>query len=871
MAIDARKGNNKNGQMNFAPVKPLQQLKDNPEKAYKSSSLAQFIRELHTDISNRHVQERRELAEMGRLMANLRSGKLIMKRDPIYGSLALLKPLPHKPRSDRHVYPLAQVNSSQLTSIWTLSRPKSVPRHFGSTNRAQIQHALLQKVVQHYDRELFDELWHQQQSLSMMDYGTSIIRVYYDDKLNAVKQLQPIIQNSTKTIFEGYGACAACGYENKAKAFMKNDTGMPQCPECGSFNIPDLVPEEMMEVAEIIGANEISQGDIGAEQLPIPACNWDMRYLAHESSYFQYRSEVPIKLVESILGIEVRQEDPLNDYGLWVINAIATRGGSMKDYGRENLYGNETDTSNVTLMDEEWYDPDWYAGVKFREDEETVSGEKIPKDTPLEEVFPDGLCVVGFNDMSVIAGIYNEKRRIVGGVYHLQSFSGVGKGTQDAVEVAEHLNIAHSAALEQIKRWGAGGGYWYDADVMTKTEAQNLLRPRGLVGLRMKGTNYNSVENAIGQLRHNEMNQSNLSMIAQLSNILNISFQTTEFTQGVANNVNVDTATGQQMLLAQNQQRSAAPLRMKGYHYSQVAEHIVDLFREHIRIPKFFGANDKFGMTKGQFITGVDMPERVKFDFVTDSELPTNTLVKRQNAEQMLEKSQFFGVPFAQLVQMSPRLASWWADQFQAELPLFNQHEMLIVCQERLDNLKELVQQVEQISQMSQFYPPMEEVIPQLLGGLSRPLTLSEENLAIKAEMLSEYLDDDEVKEWSPMMRAAVEALIQEHYKLDRDARFRLMSLQQEGEIGLQMQAMAAQQAAMAPMQEAQAAAAGEAGMAEQQGAMLEKAGEMLAAEDDFMREQEAADNDMRRQLAMKQMEKQMGLQQPQPQPNNRQ
>jgi len=870
MAMDARKGHNKSGQMNFAPVKPLQDLKNNPEKAYKTSSFAQFVRELHNEISNRHVQERREIAEMGRLMANLRSGKLIMKRDPIYGSLALLKPLPHKPRSDRHVYPLAQVNSSQLTSIWTLSRPKAVPRHFGNTNRAQIQHALLQKVVQHYNTELFDELFHQQQSLSMMDYGTSVIRVYYDDKLNAVKKLQPIIENKNKTVFEGYGACAQCGYEGKAKTFSK-EQGMPQCPKCKSFNIPDLVPEEMMNVAEIVGVNEISQGDIGAEQLPIPACNWDMKYLAHESSYFQYRSEVPIKLVESILGIEVAQEDPTNDYGLWVIDAIATRGGSMKDYGRDNLYGNESDKSNVTLMDEEWYEPEWYAGVKFREDEKTVSGETIPKDTPLEEIFPDGLCVVGFNDMGVLAGVYNEKRRIIGGVYHLQSFSGVGKGTQDSVEVAEHLNIAHSAALEQIKRWGAGGGYWYDADVMTKTEAQNLLRPRGLVGLRMKGTNYNSVENAIGQLRHNEMNQSNLAMIAQLANILNISFQTTEFTQGVANNVNVDTATGQQMLLAQNQQRSAAPLRMKGYQFARVAEHIVELFREHIKIPKFFGANDKFGMTKGQFVGGEDMPERVKFDFVTDSELPTNTLVKRQNAEQMMEKSQFFGVPFAQLVQMHPRLASWWADQFQAEIPLFNHHEMLIVCQERLDNLKQIVAQAEQIAQMSEYYPPAEEIIPQLLAGLARPLTLSEENLAIKAEMLSEYLDDDEVKEWSPLMRAAVEALIQEHYKLDRDGRFRLMALQQEGEIGLQMQAMMAQQAAMAPMQEAQAQAQGGMAAAEQEGAMLEKMGDMVMAEEDYMREQEAADNDMRRQMALKQMDRQSGGQ-PQPgnQPNNR-
>ena len=97
------------------------------------------------------------------------------------------------------------------------------------------------------------------------------------------------------------------------------------------------------------------------------------------------------------------------------------------------------------------------------------------------------------------------------------------------------------------------------------------------------------------------------------------------------------------------------------------------------------------------------------------------------------------------------------------------------------------------------------------------------------------------------------------------------MALQQEGEIGLQMQAMMAQQAAMAPMQEAQAQAQGGMAAAEQEGAMLEKMGDMVMAEEDYMREQEAADNDMRRQMALKQMDRQSGGQ-PQPgnQPNNR-
>jgi hypothetical protein len=171
------------GQVNLAPVEPLANVRSDP-RYWERSSLVQFVQEMMESVVSQHIEERRQIIEMGRLMSNLRSGKLDLKRDPVAGNLALIKPLPGRPRSGLHIYPLAQVNSSQLTSIWTLSRPRAVPRHFGDNNKAQIQHALLERVMIHYDADLFDELFHQNWSLSMMDYGTSCIRLYYDRDKN---------------------------------------------------------------------------------------------------------------------------------------------------------------------------------------------------------------------------------------------------------------------------------------------------------------------------------------------------------------------------------------------------------------------------------------------------------------------------------------------------------------------------------------------------------------------------------------------------------------------------------------------------------------------------------------------------------------
>jgi predicted Zn-ribbon and HTH transcriptional regulator len=855
--------NPRQGQINFAPVKPLQHLKENAAKAYEHSSFHTFARELHTHISNKDLQPRREIAEIGRLVANLRSGKLIMQRDPVYGSLSLIKPqLPQKPRSDRHVYSLAQVNSSQLTSIWTISRPRAVTRDFGNTNKAQIQRAILDQIIRSYDANCIDELFHQRESLSMMDYGTAIIRVSYDERLNQIKQLQPVIENSSKSLFPGYGYCRACGFEGTDADFAPRQvSSMPSCPQCGSFDIPDLLPEEITEVAEIVGVQEITQGDISIEMLPVPACNWDLRVLAHESSYFQYRSIVPVRLVETILGIEVAEENEDADFGLEIINALGRRGGTVEGYGRENLYGHRGNSVKTCIMDEEYFSPEWYAGERSTTDEKTISGELIPKGTPYEKIFPDGLCLVGFNDMQVLAGAFNEKRRITGGVYHIQSHSGVGKGISDAIEISEQLNMAHSAAIEQIKRTGAGGGFGYDRNAMNESEARKLIKPGGIVGLDLRKTNYTSIQQALWQVQHNELSQSNMAMIAQLSNLINISFQTTDFTSGVADQrVDVNTLGGQQLLQAQNQQRSAAPLRMKGYTRARVFEDVLEVFREYIKIPKFFGNTDKFSLSKGRKISGADLPDCIKCDYVTDSELPTNDFTKRENVKSMLAESQGLGVPFMQVAVEQPRIAMWWASKFGVDdMPLFNHQEILIVCQDRIDNLLELCAETEERAEISGYYPTPEEVSTEIFGAMSRPLYLSEENHALKAQVLSEYLDDDEVTEWTPLMRQTVEALIDRHYQLDAQNRTRIAAHEQNGQLQLQMQAANAQMQMQAQQYnlQNQLAAPQQEQEAEQQmlNEGLGRAADLIEKEEDFAREQEGKDLDHQRNLEIQRKE----------------
>jgi glycerol kinase len=97
-------------------------------------------------------------------------------------------------------------------------------------------------------------------------------------------------------------------------------------------------------------------------------------------------------------------------------------------------------------------------------------------------------------------------------------------------------------------------------------------------------------------------------------------------------------------------------------------------------------------------------------------------------------------------------------------------------------------------------------------------------------------------------MKAATEALIQKHYEFDRDNRFRVPALDQQGQMALQAEAMRFQTAIAAPM------------IQDQQNQEMQAEGARMIAEqavkeDDFAREQEAKNMDFEREKESRRME----------------
>lgn len=825
--------NNKNAlRANFAPVEPLQRSKEtarNPQS--NASSLSAFFREIYQDLIVRDEQARSDHLETGRTIGNLIAGKLSMKRDPMGGGFVFVQPT-----EDRSNYPLFPQNSITLQSKWIKAKIECAARCIGTGYKAAIQSDLYNTIAKNYFRDIFDSEYELQEILSAQMWGTYITRFGYDDRLNQIATAAPIVQDKQMQLFDGFASCKSCSYAGKPDEFKPEGEMYPACPKCGGYKLSKMLDPVLGDAAEVIGQRRITQGDLYGELLDFPACNYDIRRMAHKSGFFIYRRRMPARVVRELYGgIELQSASGSFDLGFEIMDSLTSRGGNIEGYGASDIGRYANLGSDEVEMIEMWLKPEFYTGFTLDREEETLAG-VIPADTPLEKIFPDGICVVGFNDMNFQVGIYAETPAIVSGVYFLQPFSGIGKGVSDAVDIARDLNEIHSMAMAGLKRYGASGVF-YDKSTLSPSDVKKLFKPNQATPVDLsKNPHINNINQAIGQITTNPVNPVLPAYAVQLSNLLNMAFLTGEFAQGMTQDVDIDTLGGQQLAHAKAEEQKGAIMTMKVYHRENSAEKIIELFRKHIKLPRFYSSTsaDRQFRTKGRFIKSEDLTEMVKFDAVPGSEQPVNSYEKKIAAQTLVEKAGGLAA-LASVAEMYPKLTSWYVAQHGIEIPLIDEREMQLVCLARIENIKELSDLI---------------VNPQIiLASLENKLKVREAGNIVKAEFLSSVLDDDEVSEWNPVAQETVNMLIERHYEMEAEGQFRNEKLKQDVGIALQAEA---QNAAMAMQQRQMAQRAGAAQGELAQNLMLQAAqmeADEAVKERDFEREGERDERNHNRTL----------------------
>ncbi len=508
--------------------------------------------------------------------------------------------------------------------------------------------------------------------------------------------------------------------------------------------------------------------DITCELLDFPACKWDLRFRAEESPYFLYESKCSVTELSDILDREVPEDgDDSDHYGLQLIEQIAKMGGNVQGEGQQRPYGYYENIPNEVVVTEMWLKPSAYADIFPDESELTLSGITLPKGKSLAETFPDGLCAVGINDMDIIFQLHAEniKDHIVSGIYHLQSFSGVGKGISDAVDVIKDLNDLHSQALAHVKAHGAPA--WGTVQGMvSEQQARDIIRGNAVIPFDFSQApdGMNSINDVVQALVPGQPSSAMFEYQSMFKDYLQMAMQTTSFSNGMPG-VDNKTATGA-IAGEENADKMLIPQhRNKADHRRRSDKVIYNLFKRFVDKPKFFSTrnSDHNGITNSISFSG-DKFKNVDIDF----EVVENSEIAKTPQQQQRALSNVFQFTgglqgLEQSIMTNPELASEVVSAFGAKLSIPRKNDIARVCRKRIQQAKPLIKKELQNQQMlTQSIGIMFDnanLSASILSQIRPPIHSKEPYHQQKAEWLSELLDTDEFMYGTNGVDENVEAL----------------------------------------------------------------------------------------------------------------
>ncbi len=505
--------------------------------------------------------------------------------------------------------------------------------------------------------------------------------------------------------------------------------------------------------------------DIVCELLDFPACRWDIRFTAEESEYFIYQSKCSTAKLKHILNCDIASDgDDGEYYTLDLVEQIAKQGSNVSGWGKEQPYGTMNNVQNETVVTEMWLQPEAYCDIILEADEPTIEGTSLKKGSLLE-TFPNGMCVVGMNGMRDIIAVYAEdhKDHIVTGLYHVQSFRGVGKGISDTVDCKKNIDNYRSQLMAMVDAHATPATF-YAQDLITEDQARNIGKPKKNIPVDFKNApeGMSSIEQAVHTLTPVNPGQAIFALSDMLNNDLQMSFQVTDFTGGLPG-VDNKTATGAKIGDANAEMILVPQHRNLANHRCRAAVVIYNIFRKYVDVPRWFVTRDKNPITGGKTLTGTqfqDVP--IEFEIVADSEVP-NTPLQRQMGMSAIMQYTGGALGFSQLKQTDPDFAGELAATYGVKLQIATKKDIARVCRKWVEQAKKLLQTEMQLqSVLAPAGVPFDnsnlaaQIVSQLVPRISYAGLYAQQ----KAEWLAALLDTDEIQYGDPELQDIIEVMI---------------------------------------------------------------------------------------------------------------
>ncbi len=785
---------------NLAPVKPLFSLAENEEAP---KYLCDGLLEILKDKLGKDSELWREIAETTEVTSNFIQGKQIFQQTTNGWKIQNIRRTnPNK---------IACINLMQFYCTQNLQRivssnpdiePAEEFRRVAYKDKVKKNRA----VWNGYERKFYTTWFDHQEALHAITSGTYIESVQYDHLAQGTQVFQELWGEKKVPISDGMGACFSCAHESDYQNFKGS-----QCPECGSADTYTEQPVYQF-VPSVVGQQPVQMGDLSLKIIPVQSVRFDAKVQAEDSSWFLERTRMSKGRLAHILGRKMNFGEGVTDKGLDSIESIAKAGNTL--FGKESYHiANASDDITIDRLS---LSPEDYAHLSTLE-EETVSGETIPA-AKLTKIFPKGMIVVFANEKHIL-GIYpdvHHSEEISSGVFHMRMGSGLGRGSEDTVEVQKRFT-RNDAQMLRAGESGATPAHWFVEGAVDRKHIKQIGQPGFAIPVKQ------AVASALGKTE----------LVGQIppANVAGTFFQYTyealdkyrqmvshapDVTNNLTGGNRSGTATEAQISDANAEALYGPMLQMKAAVRKGTASKTIALFHKHFKgVSKYF----TYGTTKqdlavGENIKGEDVDPEIEFVVVANSERPKTRYTQKQAFAEMFAIS---GGAEGLMVmkQAAPDLLSEMLKAFDLELAIDDFDTMEELNWRRLKQILEVAKEFD--AEVQGQIPLIPEI---LLLGLKPQIRPTEPYHAEKAMWYSEYLDTPDALELSEKEREAIDILIMAHRNGGVIQMGDVMAAQSEATVAGQAPLME-QQMAMAE-QQAQTEMAGQEAQQEHEGQMMQ-------------------------------------------------
>lgn len=743
--------------VNQAPVEPLLRLKDGAKLPNKKLSDALKAKFQH--YQNKDATTWRSLISIGSQVELFFQGQQFPVQNPFDGSwTALPMGAMQNSNAQQRALNVMQSYASNLESKWSGSNPDILVRPGRNIDQCMIAAKGGQVVWDYYARRFYTPWYNRQECRAGITFGTYLNRIRFDESVQSFSTLNDVFETKNVQMGEGFGFCPDCQFAGPANLFEQNPDAHEAfggqvgiCPECRGMAQVSAPPSQEMQ--SVSGQEEKQHGDLVCEQLPLAAVRFDLMRRAEESSWFIYRQETTRGAITAHLGnIKIPGEPGTTGQdidGLSVVRNLAYSGQALAGYGFG--YGNWSeykDKDERVSFDEMWLGPDEISDIEIEKEEETVSGEKIPKGR-LVDHFPSGLCCVGLNGMAVILGLYEEKHQqhISSGVWYVKGLSGAGRGLVDTVEVQKQMNqFANQSAnyFDSIATPAVG----VDTQILPPGRARYLGSPRLNIPFDLtKLPDGRTLKDSIWQFQAAPIPSAMIQYYQQFLSVIG------QKTSGVT-----DFNNGEPGITSQNTTATAAEIDQsnadainqpifqgKAQLRKNNAELVLKLYPKHFPMKRFLHISGKFGEQEGIELYGSDVDADLICEVVVNSEMPKGPFTQRKNMMALFQVTGG-GEGYSMLKQTDPKLAANLVQVFDVDIDSDDYEDVADICRQRMDQMKA----ASKVGVDDPFA---------LVFAIDPPISDVEPNLAQKAKWFSDILDVDETQHVPLSLRQACEFL----------------------------------------------------------------------------------------------------------------